>query len=63
MKKVKLIYVLILIVVVMVGCSASPKESTDRISSPNNNQVPVSGTLNVAKVIEKDSKEDDTINA
>lgn len=63
MKKVKLIYVLILIVVVMVGCSASPKESTDRISSPNNNQVPVSGTWKVAKVIEKDSKEDDTINA
>ena len=50
MKKVKLIYVLILIVIAMTGCSASPKESTDRILSPNNNQIPVSGTWKVAKV-------------
>lgn len=62
MKKVKLICILILITLVMVGCSVSPKESTDRISPPNNNQIPVSGTWKVTKVIEKDSKEDSTVN-
>ena len=62
MKKIKLICVLILIALMMVGCSPSLKESTDRISTPKNNQIPVSGTWKVANVIDKDFSEDSTSN-
>ncbi|WIV12664.1 hypothetical protein [Proteiniborus sp. MB09-C3] len=60
MKKVKLMYIMILIALVMVGCDASPKESTDRISSPNNSQIPISGTWKIAKVIEENSNDEDS---
>lgn len=59
MKKVKPICILILIALIMVGCTASPKESTDRISSPNNNQIPVSGTWKIVKVVEENSSDED----
>ncbi len=63
MKKVKFIYVLILVALMITGCSASPKEFSDRISSPYNKQVPVSGTWKVEKVIEENSNEESTMNA
>lgn len=61
MKKVKLICVLILIVLTLVGCSISPKESIDIISTPNNKKIPISGTWEVVGAFENDSSKDSTI--
>ena len=61
MKKVKLISVLILIVLTLVGCSISPKESIDIISTPNNKKIPISGTWGVVGAVESDSSKDSTI--
>lgn len=58
MKKVKLICILILIAFTTIGCTASPKESTDRISSPINNQIPVSGTWKIVKVVDENSNDE-----
>lgn len=60
MRKSKFLLLIMLITLMMVGCTISPTDSTDRISSPKNNRSPVVGTWKIIKVVGKSSNDEKT---
>ncbi len=60
MKRSRFLLLIMLITFMMVGCTNLQTESTDRISSPKNNQAPVIGTWKIVRVADESSNDKKT---